>query len=89
MMIQQEDMMIQQEEECRPYGEPDDALIRVRMAYRHQKEHAERRIDTNDHHQIVRVALTPCPAGGPDDAQRVDTEYESEPDDDQRDAEVK
>src|SRR5262249_2870935 len=63
--------------------------MRVRIARRHQKEHAERRIDTDDHHQIVGVPLTPCPAGGPDGAQQIDAEYESEPDDDQRDAEVK
>src|SRR5262249_51691755 len=60
---------------ARPHGEPDDALMRVRIARRHQKEHAERRIDTDDHHQIVGVPLTPCPAGGPDDTQQIDAEY--------------
>jgi hypothetical protein len=74
---------------ARPYGEPDDALMRVRIARRRQKEYAERRLDSDDHHQVVRVPLTPCPAGGPDNAQRIDAENESKPDDDQRDAEVK
>src|SRR5262249_6740205 len=68
---------------------PDDALVRVRITRRHQQEHAERRIEAHDHRQVVGVALPPGPAGGPDDAQRIEAEYESEADDDQRDAKVK
>jgi hypothetical protein len=63
--------------------------VRVRITRSHQKEHTERRIDANDHHQVVGVALPPTPAGGPDDAQRIDAEYEDEADDDKRDAKTK
>ena len=49
-------------------GEPDDAFVRVWITRGHQKEHAERCVDPHDHHQVVRVALTPGPTGGPNDA---------------------
>ena len=71
-----------------PYGEPDDAFVRFWITRGHQKEHAERRVNAHDHHQVVGVALTPRPAGGPNDAQRIEAEYESEADDDKRDAEI-
>src|SRR5215470_12959652 len=72
-----------------PYGEPDDAFVRVRITRGHQKEYAERRVNSNDHHQVVGVALTPSPARGPNYAQRIDAQYESKADDDKRDAEIK
>src|SRR6516165_7918571 len=74
---------------ARPHGEPDYAFVRVRITRRHQKEHTERGIDADDHHQVVGVAPPPSPAGGPDDAQRIEAEYANEADDDKRDAKIK
>lgn len=50
-------------------GEPDQRDMRQRVACRRDQEHAQRGVDPDDHHEIVRGgrgALVPCPAPGPD-----------------------
>src|SRR6202521_1326579 len=74
---------------ARPYGEPDETLVRLGVSRGQEQKHAQRRVDGDDHHQIVRVSMSPAPAGRPDDAQRINTEYESQAEDDQRDTKIK
>src|ERR1700682_6412158 len=74
---------------ARPYGEPDETLVRLGISRCDEQKHAQCRIDDDDHHQIVRVSMSPAPAGGPDDAQRINNEYESQAEDDQRDTKIK
>src|SRR5258708_26560925 len=74
---------------ARPYGEPDNALVRSGILRCEEQKHTKRRIDSDDHHQIMRVSMSPSPTGGPNNAQRINTEYESQSDNDQRDTEIK
>src|SRR5262249_46674676 len=37
---------------ARPHSEPDYAFVRVRITRRYHKEHTERGIDADDHHQV-------------------------------------
>src|ERR1035437_10927714 len=74
---------------ARPYSEPDNAPVSIGISRCNQQKHTERGIDTDDHHPIVRVSLSPNPAGGPDNAQRINTEYENQAEDDQRDTDRK
>ena len=73
---------------ARPDREPDQARMRRRVLGRDDEKDAERRVDPDDHHQVVRVPLAPCPPGGPHDPQRVDAEDEDEADDDEHDTKV-
>src|SRR5262245_12515559 len=74
--------------EARPDREPDQARVRRRAPRREDEKHPECGVDADDHHQIVggnertRSRLSPHPARGPDDAERVDTEDEDQPDQD-------
>src|SRR5690242_1654573 len=59
------------------------------MARRDEQEHAERRIDADDHGEIMlRVALPPDPARGPHDAPGINSEDEGQADRDQGDAKI-
>src|SRR5258708_39821027 len=75
--------------QARPDGEPDEALVGLGISRGQEQKHAQRRIDGDDHHQVVRVPMSPGPAGGPDNAQWINAEYESQADDDQRDTKIK
>ena len=67
---------------ARPDREPDYAFVRVGISRCDKQKHTQRRVDTDDHHQIVRVSVSPGPARGPDNAQWINTEYESQAEDD-------
>jgi hypothetical protein len=54
-----------------------------------KRQHAQRRIHSNDHHQVVGMSLSPCPARGPENTQCVYAKCESQADDDQRYAKKK
>src|ERR1700685_1752837 len=60
--------------DTRPYCEPDEAAMRERVSRCDDQEHPERRIDAEDHLQIVRRTRVPSPAGWPNDGERVDAD---------------
>src|SRR5215472_14725342 len=68
---------------ARPHGEPDEARVRVGISCGDEQKHAQRRVHSNDHHEIVRMSLSPSPARGPETTQCVYAKYENYPDDDQ------
>jgi len=72
-----------------PYSEPDEAPVLIRISRCDEQKYAQRRINTYDHHEIVRVPMAPSPARGPNKAQRINTEYENQAKDDQRDTQIK
>src|SRR5262249_33953118 len=62
---------------ARPYGEPDDAFVSVGISCGDEQKHAQRRIHSKDHHQIVRMSLSPSPARGPENTKCIYAKYES------------
>src|SRR5215813_11494212 len=68
---------------ARPHGEPDEALVSVRISCGDEQKHAQRRVHSDDHHEIVRMSLSPGPARGPENTQCIDAKYESQTDEDQ------
>src|SRR5262245_4790990 len=75
--------------QARPHGKPDDVRVSVRISRGDEQKHAQRRIHSDDHHQIVRMSLSPDPTRGPDKTQGKYAKYESQADDDQRYAKKK
>src|SRR5215467_11407097 len=74
---------------ARPHGEPDEALVSVGISCGDEQKHAQRRVHSDDHHEIVRMSLSPGPARGPENTQCIYAKYESQTDDDQRHAQKK
>src|SRR5262249_10052819 len=68
---------------ARPHGEPDEALVSVGISCGDEQKHAQRRVHSNDHHEIVRMPLSPSPARGPENTQCIYAKYESQTDNDQ------
>src|SRR5262245_21868344 len=60
----------------RPHGEPDEAQVLERVAARDQQKAPQRRVDSDDHLQVmrqpVRLFHVPRPAGRPQDDERVE-----------------
>src|SRR5262249_57172903 len=63
----------------RPHREPDQASMLIRISRCEQQKDSERRVDANDHQQVVRVTMSPCPAGWPDKAEWIDSKNEDQP----------
>jgi hypothetical protein len=72
---------------ARPHGKPDDAPVRIGISRSDEQKYAQRRINSDNHQQIVRMSLAPDPARRPHNAQRIYAEYERQTDDDEGDAE--
>lgn len=71
---------------ARNRGEPDQRDMRERIARGCDQEHAQRGIDPDDHHEILRGrgrARVPGPARGPDQRERPD-EAEHQPEGDEQ-----
>src|SRR6185295_955282 len=66
---------------------PDQAEVGQRITSSTDQEHAERRVEANDHQGIVRMPDVPCPSGWPEDHERIEGET-GEARNDERDAKV-
>src|SRR5882672_10720889 len=75
-------------DEARPDGEPDETEMFERVTRCHYKEHAEGRVNADNHQWIVRVTRMPGPAGRPNDHQRVNSGQENHPNQYQRDVQI-
>src|SRR4029077_3220158 len=75
---------------ARPHGEPDEALMSRGISGGDEQKHAQSPIHSNDHHQIVLwVSLSPYPARGPEDAQRIYSKNKRQADGNESDPEKK
>ena len=60
--------------DARPHGEPDQADVGLRTSRRIPEEQAQRRVQADDHHEVVglvRRAVMPCPPRRPHHGQRT------------------
>jgi hypothetical protein len=75
--------------DARPHREPDETAVPERVARGANQEHAECRVDAEDHLLILRLRRIPAPSGWPHDHERKDARDEDRPDDDQHNAEIR
>jgi hypothetical protein len=64
----------------------DTTVTREGVACRDQQKYSEGGIDADDHHQVMRMSMSPTPAGRPHHRLGVDPEDEDQSDDYQGDA---
>src|SRR5271168_3828849 len=64
--------------DARPHGEPDQGDVGLRASRRIPEEQAQRRVQADDHHEVVgliRRAVMPCPPRRPHHGQRIEKQH--------------
>src|SRR6185503_9770088 len=73
--------------DTRPYGEPDKAQVGEWIACGQDQENTQSRVDTNDHHRVIRMTNVPGPSGWPEEHERIEGKARDS-DDEQCDTQV-